>query len=144
MWAAVSSGLDWIPDVADLQVIIVTHYPGQAPEVVENQGTYPLTTKMMGIPRAKIVRGQSMFELSFVYIIFEDGTDLYWARSRVLEYLNSVRSQLPVGVEPRLGPDATGGGWVYQYILHPGYYCPEHPKGIWHDEQPDKWYADPG
>ena len=84
-----------------------------------------------------------MFELSFVYIIFKDGTDLYWARSRVLEYLNSVRSQLPAGVEPRLGPDATGVGWVYQYVLYPGYHCPDHPKGIWHDPADDKWYADP-
>jgi copper/silver efflux system protein len=100
IWATINIGLDAIPDLSDVQVIIVTDYPGQAPDVVESQVTYPLTTKMMGIPRAKIVRGQSMFELSFVYIIFEDGTDLYWARSRVLEYLNSVRSQLPVGVEP--------------------------------------------
>jgi Cu(I)/Ag(I) efflux system membrane protein CusA/SilA len=143
VWSTLHIGLDAIPDLSDVQVIIVTDYSGQAPDVVENQVTYPLTTKMMGIPRAKIVRGQSMFELSFVYIIFEDGTDLYWARSRVLEYLNSVRSQLPAGVEPRLGPDATGVGWVYQYVLNPGYYCPEHPKGIWHDEQKDHWYAQP-
>ncbi|HEY6434127.1 MAG TPA: efflux RND transporter permease subunit [Acetobacteraceae bacterium] len=143
VWSTLHIGLDAIPDLSDVQVIIVTDYPGQAPDVVENQVTYPLTTKMMGIPRAKIVRGQSMFELSFVYIIFEDGTDLYWARSRVLEYLNSVRSQLPVGVEPRLGPDATGVGWVYQYVLNPGYYCPAHPKGIWHDEQKARWYAQP-
>ncbi|HXE51852.1 MAG TPA: efflux RND transporter permease subunit [Tepidisphaeraceae bacterium] len=144
IWATVHIGLDAIPDLSDVQVIIVTDYPGQAPDVVENQVTYPLTTKMMGIPRAKVVRGQSMFEQSFVYIIFEDGTDLYWARSRVLEYLNSVRSRLPAGVEPRLGPDATGVGWVYQYVLYPGYYCPDHPKGLWHDEQNDKWYASPG
>jgi len=144
IWATVNIGLDAIPDLSDVQVIIITDYAGQAPDVVENQVTYPLTTKMMGIPRAKIVRGQSMFELSFVYIIFEDGTDLYWARSRVLEYLNSVRSQLPVGVEPRLGPDATGVGWVYQYVLSPGYYCPAHPKGIWHDEQRGRWYPHPG
>jgi len=144
VWATVHIALDAIPDLSDVQVIIITDYSGQAPDVVENQVTYPLTTKMMGIPKAKVVRGQSMFELSFVYIIFEDGTDLYWARSRVLEYLNSVRSQLPSGVEPRLGPDATGVGWIYQYVLNPGYYCPEHPKGIWHDEQNDKWYAQPG
>jgi Cu(I)/Ag(I) efflux system membrane protein CusA/SilA len=142
-WAAATIGLDAIPDLSDVQVIIVTDYPGQAPDVVENQVTYPLTTKMMGIPRAKVVRGQSMFELSFVYVIFEDGTDLYWARSRVLEYLNSVRSQLPAGVEPRLGPDATGVGWVYQYVLYPGYFCSDHPKGIWHDQEQDKWYAEP-
>jgi copper/silver efflux system protein len=143
VWATINIGLDAIPDLSDVQVIIVTDYPGQAPDVVESQVTYPLTTKMMGIPRSKIVRGQSMFELSFVYIIFEDGTDLYWARSRVLEYLNSVRSQLPVGIEPRLGPDATGVGWAYQYVLNPGYYCPAHPKGVWHDEQKDQWYAEP-
>ncbi len=141
-WATLHIGLDAIPDLSDVQVIVVTDYPGQAPDVVENQVTYPLTTKLMGIPRAKIVRGQSMFELSFVYIIFEDGTDLYWARSRVLEYLNSVRSQLPAGVEPRLGPDATGVGWVYQYVLNPGNYCPSHPKGIWHDEEAGRWYAE--
>jgi copper/silver efflux system protein len=144
LWATAHIGLDAIPDLSDVQVIIVTDYPGQAPDVVENQVTYPLTTRMIGIPRAKIVRGQSMFELSFVYVIFEDGTDLYWARSRVLEYLNSVRSQLPAGVEPRLGPDATGVGWVYQYVLYPGYYCPDHPRGLWHDEEEDKWYANPG
>ena len=144
IWATVHMGLDAIPDLSDVQVIIVTDYPGQAPDVVENQVTYPLTTKMTGIPKAKVVRGQSMFELSFVYIIFEDGTDLYWARSRVLEYLNSVQSQLPAGVEPRLGPDATGVGWVYQYVLNPGYYCPDNPKGIWHDEGNDKWYGQPG
>ncbi|HEX5243771.1 MAG TPA: efflux RND transporter permease subunit, partial [Tepidisphaeraceae bacterium] len=143
VWATVHIGLDAIPDLSDVQVIIVTDYPGQAPDVVENQVTYPLTTKMMGIPRAKIVRGQSMFETSFVYVIFEDGTDLYWARSRVLEYLNSVRNQLPPGVEPRLGPDATGVGWVYQYVLYPGYFCPDHPKGIWHDEERDRWYGAP-
>ena len=143
VWATLHIGLDAIPDLSDVQVIIVTDYPGQAPDVVENQVTYPLTTKMMGISRSKIVRGQSMFEQSFVYVIFEDGTDLYWARSRVLEYLNSVRNQLPPGVEPRLGPDATGVGWVYQYVLYPGYYCPDHPKGIWHDEQHDEWYAAP-
>ena len=143
IWATLHIGLDAIPDLSDVQVIIVTGYPGQAPDVVENQVTYPLTTRMMGIPRAKVVRGQSLFELSFVYIIFEDGTDLYWARSRVLEYLNSVRGQLPAGVEPHLGPDATGVGWVYQYILYPGYYCPDHPMGIWHDPLKDKWYASP-
>ncbi len=111
--------------------------------MVEDQVTYPLTTAMMGIPHAKVVRGISMFEQSFIYIIFDDGTDLYWARSRVLEYLNFVKDRLPAGVEPKLGPDATGVGWVYQYMLYPGYYCPDHPNGIWHDEANDKWYADP-
>jgi Cu(I)/Ag(I) efflux system membrane protein CusA/SilA len=109
--------LDAIPDLSDVQVIIFTEYPGQAPQVVEDQVTYPLTTAMLSVPFAKAVRGYSFFGLSFVYIIFEDGTDLYWARSRVLEYLNFVSSRLPAGVTPTLGPDATGVGWVYEYIL---------------------------
>jgi Cu(I)/Ag(I) efflux system membrane protein CusA/SilA len=100
-----------------VQVIIFTEYPGQAPQVVEDQVTYPLTTAMLSVPFAKVVRGYSFFGISFVYIIFEDGTDLYWARSRVLEYLNFVAGRLPQGVTPSLGPDATGVGWVYEYIL---------------------------
>ena len=83
-----------------------------------------------------------MFETSMVYVIFPDGTDLHAARERVLEYLNYAKGRLPAGVEPKLGPDATGVGWVYQYVLYPGYYCPDHPQGIWHDEQQDQWYAD--
>ncbi|VAW40059.1 Cobalt-zinc-cadmium resistance protein CzcA; Cation efflux system protein CusA, partial [hydrothermal vent metagenome] len=109
--------LDAIPDLSDVQVIILTKYPGQAPQVVEDQVTYPLTTQMMAVPYAKVVRGYSFFGLSFVYIIFKDGTDLYWARSRVLEYLNSAAHLLPKGVSPSLGPDATGVGWVYEYVL---------------------------
>ncbi|MCF8067387.1 MAG: efflux RND transporter permease subunit [Desulfobacterales bacterium] len=109
--------LDAIPDLSDVQVIIFTEYPGQAPQVVEDQVTYPLTTAMLAVPHAKVVRGYSFFGFSFVYIIFEDGTDLYWARSRVLEYLNYVSKRLPSGVTPSLGPDATGVGWVYEYIL---------------------------
>ncbi len=109
--------LDAIPDLSDVQVIVFTKYPGQAPQVVEDQVTYPLTTTMLSVPNAKIVRGYSFFGFSFVYIIFEDGTDMYWARSRVLEYLNFVSNQLPDGVNPTLGPDATGVGWVYQYVL---------------------------
>src|SRR5437660_5626658 len=143
IWATVHISLDAIPDLSDVQVIVITDYSGQAPQVVEDQVTYPLTTAMMGIPRAKVVRGYSMFETSMVYIIFEDGTDLYWARSRVLEYLNFVKNRLPAGVEPKLGPDATGVGWVYQYVLSPGFYCPDHPQGIWHDEKNDRWYAEP-
>ena len=143
VWAAIHISLDAVPDLSDVQVIVITDYPGQAPQVVEDQVTYPLTTAMMGIPHAKVVRGISMFETSMIYIIFDDGTDLYWARSRVLEYLNFVRDRLPGGVEPKLGPDATGVGWVYQYVLHPGYYCAEHPGGIWHDPGADKWYGDP-
>ncbi len=109
--------LDAIPDLSDAQVIVFTEYPGQAPQVVEDQVTYPLTTAMLSVPFAKVVRGYSFFGLSFVYIIFEDGTDLYWARSRVLEYLNYVSGRLPKGVTPALGPDATGVGWVYEYAL---------------------------
>jgi len=109
--------LDAIPDLSDVQVIIYTDYPGQAPQVVEDQVTYPLTTAMLSVPYAKVVRGYSFFGLSFVYIIFEDNTDLYWARSRVLEYLNFVSGRLPAGVNPNLGPDATGVGWIYEYVL---------------------------
>jgi Cu(I)/Ag(I) efflux system membrane protein CusA/SilA len=109
--------LDAIPDLSDVQVIVFTEYPGQAPQVVEDQVTYPLTTAMLSVPFAKVVRGYSFFGFSFVYIIFEDGTDLYWARSRVLEYLNFVSGRLPPGVTPALGPDATGVGWVYEYAL---------------------------
>jgi len=117
VWAIQNTRLDAIPDLSDVQVIIYTEYPGQAPQVVEDQVTYPLTTTMLSVPNADIVRGYSFFGLSFVYIIFEDGTDMYWARSRVLEYLNYVSDQLPEGVSPRLGPDATGVGWVYEYAL---------------------------
>ncbi|MDY0213244.1 MAG: CusA/CzcA family heavy metal efflux RND transporter [Desulfuromonadaceae bacterium] len=109
--------IDAIPDLSDVQVIVFTEYPGQAPQVVEDQVTYPLTTQMLAVPGAKNVRGYSFFGLSFVYIIFEDGTDMYWARSRVLEYLNYAAGRLPDGVTPALGPDATGVGWVYQYAL---------------------------
>ena len=115
--AMVRIPLDAIPDLTDVQVIIFTEYPGQAPQLVEDQVTYPLTTAMLAVPYAKVVRGYSFFGVSFVYIIFEDGTDLYWARSRVLEYLNYVSSRLPTGVIPTLGPDATGVGWVYEYVL---------------------------
>jgi Cu(I)/Ag(I) efflux system membrane protein CusA/SilA len=109
--------LDAIPDLSDVQVIIKTSFPGQAPRVVEEQVTYPITTTMLSVPGAKVVRGYSFFGDSYVYVIFEDGTDLYWARARVLEYLNQAAADLPTGVQPRLGPDATGVGWVYQYAL---------------------------
>ncbi len=109
--------LDAIPDLSDVQVIVYTEYPGQAPQVVEDQVTYPLTTAMLSVPKSRVVRGFSFFGVSFVYVIFEDGTDLYWARSRVLEYLNSAARRLPLGVAPSLGPDATGVGWVYQYVV---------------------------
>ncbi|HXG61036.1 MAG TPA: CusA/CzcA family heavy metal efflux RND transporter [Planctomycetota bacterium] len=143
VWAARTIRLDAIPDLSDVQVIIVTEYPGQAPQVVDDQVTYPLATAMLSVPGSTFVRGYSMFELSFVYVLFEDGTDIYWARSRVLEYLNFARDRLPKGIEPKLGPDATGVGWVYQYVLHPGYYCPEHPRGIWHDAK-GAWFSKPG
>lgn len=117
LYALKNTPLDAIPDLSDVQVIIFTEYPGQAPQVVEDQVTYPLTTQMLAVPQAKTVRGFSFFGLSFVYVIFEDGTDLYWARSRVLEYLNYASRKLPEGVTPSLGPDATGVGWVYEYVL---------------------------
>jgi Cu(I)/Ag(I) efflux system membrane protein CusA/SilA len=119
-YAMMNTPVDAIPDLSDVQVIIFTEYPGQAPQVVEDQVTYPLTSAMLAVPYAKVVRGYSFFGLSFVYIIFEDGTDLYWARSRVLEYLNYVSKRLPAGVTPSLGPDATGVGWVYEYVLDGG------------------------
>ncbi len=109
--------IDALPDLSDVQVIIRTSYPGQAPQIVENQVTYPLTTTMLSVPGAKTVRGFSAFGDSFVYVLFEDGTDLYWARSRVLEYLSQAQSRLPEAAKPVLGPDATGVGWIYQYAL---------------------------
>ena len=117
VWAMLNIPLDAIPDLSDVQVIIFTSYPGQAPQVVEDQVTYPLTTKMLAVPFAKVVRGYSFFGLSFVYVIFEDGTDLYWARSRVLEYLSGIQGSLPASAKVELGPDATGVGWVYEYVL---------------------------
>ncbi len=116
-YTMLNTPIDAIPDLSDVQVIIFTEFPGQAPQVVEDQITYPLTTQMLAVPGAKTVRGYSFFGLSFVYIIFDDGTDLYWARSRVLEYLNYASGRLPAGVTPSLGPDATGVGWVYEYVL---------------------------
>lgn len=115
--AVLRTPLDALPDLSDVQVIVYTEYPGQAPQVVEDQITYPLTTAMLSVPKSKVVRGFSFFGASFVYIIFEDGTDIYWARSRVLEYLNFASGRMPKGVTPQIGPDATGVGWVYQYAL---------------------------
>jgi Cu(I)/Ag(I) efflux system membrane protein CusA/SilA len=117
IWALARTPLDALPDLSDVQVIIRTPYPGQAPRIVEDQVTYPLTTTMMSVPGAKTVRGYSFFGDSFVYVLFEDGTDLYWARSRLLEYLNQAQGRLPRGVQPSLGPDATGVGWIYEYAL---------------------------
>mgnify|MGYP000266974950 FL=1 len=115
--AVLRTPIDALPDLSDVQVIVYTEYPGQAPQVVEDQVTYPLTTAMLSVPKSKVVRGFSFFGASFVYIIFEDGTDIYWARSRVLEYLNFASGRMPKGVTPSIGPDATGVGWVYQYAL---------------------------
>src|SRR5580765_7275636 len=117
VWSLYKTPLDAIPDLSDVQVIIRTTYPGQAPQIVEDQVTYPLTTTMLSVRGAKNVRGYSFFGDSFVYVLFEDGTDMYWARSRVLEYLNQVQSRLPAGAKTSLGPDATGVGWIYQYSL---------------------------
>jgi len=109
--------LDAIPDLSDVQVIVKTSFPGQVPQVVEDQVTYPITTTMLSVPKATVVRGFSFFGDSYVYVIFEDGTDIYWARARVQEYLSQAASKLPENIEPRLGPDATGVGWVYEYAL---------------------------
>ncbi len=117
IWAIKNTAVDAIPDLSDVQVIIYTEFPGQGPQIVEDQVTYILTTKMLSVPYAIDVRGYSFFGFSMVYIIFEDGTDIYWARSRVLEYLSSLQKDLPPSVAPQLGPDATGLGWVYQYVL---------------------------
>src|SRR5262245_58126328 len=117
VWAVGTTPIDALPDLSDVQVIIRTTYPGQAPQIVENQVTYPLATTMLSVPGARTVRGYSFFGDSFVYVLFDDGTDPYWARSRVLEYLNQAQSRLPAQARASLGPDATGVGWVYEYAL---------------------------
>src|ERR671938_626181 len=117
IYAAMRTPLDALPDLSDVQVIIRTTYPGQAPRIVENQVTYPLTTTMLSVPGAKTVRGYSFFGDSFVYVLFDDRTDPYWARSRVAEYLNQLQGRLPAGATAALGPDATGVGWIYEYAL---------------------------
>jgi len=117
MWSVQNTPVDALPDLSDVQVIIRTPYPGQAPQIVENQVTYPMTTTMLSVPGAKTVRGYSFFGDSYVYVLFDEGTDLYWARSRVLEYLSQLQARLPASAKPTLGPDATGVGWIYQYAL---------------------------
>ena len=117
IWAMFRTPVDAIPDLSDVQVIVMTQWPGQGPQLVEDQVTYPLETEMLKVPHTKYVRGMSQFGLSAVYVVFDDGTDLYWARSRVLEYLNGISTRLPEGAHPMLGPDATGVGWVMQYVL---------------------------
>ncbi len=117
IWAVFHTPLDALPDLSDVQVIVFTEWPGRSPDLVEDQITYPIVTSMLGAPRIKYVRGQSFLGLAFVYIVFQDGTDMYWARSRVVEYMQGVTGKLPEGVSPTLGPDATGVGWVFQYAL---------------------------
>ena len=120
VWGIVSaqrSQLDALPDLSDVQVIVATEWMGRSPTLIEDQVTYPITTTFLGAPRVKLVRGFTMFGMSFVYVIFQDGTDLYWARSRVVEYLAKIQNKLPPGVTPQIGPDATSIGWVYQYAL---------------------------
>ena len=117
IYALVHTPLDAIPDLSDAQVIVYTDWEGRSPDLVEDQVTYPISTAFIAAPKVKFVRGESMFGKSFVYVIFQDGTDIYWARSRVIEYLSSIRASLPEGVNPTIGPDATGVGWVYEYAL---------------------------
>src|SRR4051794_25554254 len=117
VWCLLRTPLDAIPDLSDVQVIVYTDWEGRSPDLVEDQITYPISTRFIAAPKVKFVRGESMFGKSFVYVIFQDGTDIYWARSRVIEYLNSVRGTLPEGVNPVIGPDATGVGWVYEYAI---------------------------
>ena len=128
IWSLATIPLDAIPDLSDVQVIVSTEWMGRDPQTVEDQVTYPVSQKMLSLPKVKDVRGYSFFGLSFVYVIFEDGTDLYWARTRVLEKLNEVQGTVPPGVTPTLGPDATGLGWVYLYTLEAGHYCPDHEE----------------
>mgnify|MGYP002623585661 FL=1 len=135
--------LDATPDLSDTQVIVYTTWPGRSPNLVEDQITYPIVTVLLSAPNVTVVRGISDFGYSYVYVLFEDGTDIYWARSRVLEYLSQIRGQLPDGVNPALGPDATGVGWVYEYALVNGYYCPNHPKG-WYELPEDMEPAEGG
>ncbi len=117
LWSIKRMPIDALPDLSDTQVIIFTEWMGRSPNLIEDQVTYPLVTTFLNVPKVKVVRGFTMFGMCFVYVIFEDGTDIYWARSRVLEYLSRLQGQLPEGVAPQLGPDATGVGWVYQYAL---------------------------
>src|SRR5262244_3407127 len=117
IWAISNIPLDALPDISDVQVIIHTNWEGQPPNIIEDQVTYPIVTALLAAPRVKAVRGQTMFNDSYVYVIFEDGTDMYWARSRVLEYMQQIGGRLPQVVHPMIGPDATGAGWVYEYLL---------------------------
>ncbi len=142
-WLTFHSKLDAVPDLSDTQVLVLTNYMGEPPDVVQDQVTYPLETALLDVPKVQSIRGESMFDFSLIHVTFEPGTNLYWARSRVLEYLNYASTQLPRGVTPQLGPDATGVGWAYQYALLAGWYCADHPRGIWRDPGTGKWYASP-
>src|SRR5207244_13608380 len=117
IWALTRTPLDAIPDLSDVQVIVYTEWEGRSPDLVEDQITYPISTRFISAPKVQFVRGESMLGKSFIYVLFQDGTDIYWARSRVIEYLNSVRGMLPDAVNPVIGPDATGVGWVFEYAL---------------------------
>ncbi len=143
LWSAQNIKVDAIPDLSDVQVILRSDFAGQSPRIIEDQVTYPLATAMLSVPKARVVRGYSMVGVSFVYILFDDGTDPYWARSRVLERLSFMQGKLPAGVEPQLGPDATSVGWVYQYVLTTGPYSAKYPQGLWHDVEKDQWYDSP-
>ena len=140
-WLTFHGKLDAVPDLSDTQVLVLTDYMGEPPDVVQDQVTYPLETALLDVPKVQSIRGESMFDYSLIHVTFQPGTNLYWARSRVLEYLDHASTQLPRGVTPQLGPDATGVGWAYQYALIAGWYCADHPRGIWHDPTTGKWYA---
>ncbi len=142
-WLTFHSKLDAVPDLSDTQVLVLANYMGEPPDVVQDQVTYPLETALLDVPKVQSIRGESMPDFSLIHVTFDPGTDLYWARSRVLEYLNYARAKLPRGVTPQLGPDATGVGWAYQYALLAGWYCADHPHGIWRDPDTGNWYGSP-
>ncbi|MCH8475264.1 MAG: efflux RND transporter permease subunit [Opitutales bacterium] len=142
IWSTQRVTVDAIPDLGEVQVVVRVDYPGQAPQVLEDQVINPLTRGLLAVPKARDVRGFSMFGTGFVYVLFEDGTDLYWARARVQEQLATLTPRLPEQAELQLGPDASGVGWVYQYVLTTGKYSPEYPNGFWYDAEEDHWYTD--
>ncbi len=144
VWMSVHSKLDAVPDLSDTQVLVLSNDKGEPPDVVQDQVTYPLETALLDVPRVESIRGESLFNYSLIHVIFEPGTNLYWARSRVLEYLDSATADLPRGVRAELGPDATGVGWAYQYALLAGWYCANHPNGLWRDPLTSWWYGSPG
>ncbi len=139
-WMTFHSKLDAVPDLSDTQVLVLTNDLGEPPDVVQDQVTYPLETALLDVPRVASIRGESLFDYSLIHVTFQPGTNLYWARSRVLEYLNYASTQLPRGVTPQLGPDATGVGWAYQYALLSGWYCARFPQGIWQEPKTGRWY----